>query len=862
MTVARDAALEFAEFTTTSPATLSFTPTGTPRAITVEICTVEIADSITGVTYGGVTMARIDSAVKDAPGEAGRVYTYFLGASIPTGTQTVSIAHDGSATQKWALVRSFTAGADTEVVTFNQLVGIQANPSIALDTGATESLRTAILYSGVGALSGFVELSGMEAVAAGEGNDFGNETTVGGVQTTAATGSFTIGWTAASDDVAMVAVAIQEVSGAGTQNLTGTLFSKAPTFNAGTVTSIRSLTGTLFVTASAFNTGAVTAGYPLTGALFVNPSTFFAGAVTPGAVTLPGTLFVKASTLFVGSITNEGGTQNLSGALFQQPSTFNPGAVTTTYGLTGTLFAETPTFNVGTVSTAALELTGTLFQKTPSFFAGSVTSVSQLSAFPIRQQISRFLTGTSISAELRVAPIQDSMVFALVSAATTLANMGGPSGYSLAAEEQGDGVSIQLWYKRAGAAESPTVTATSSASVALKIHVWESPEGLFVAGDPLDVTDTNDSLTSAVTTLSAGTTATTGQANTFAIAAVAALGGNLDFRLVSWSDGFTALSDHETLGLMGAYKVMTAAEAATATATWSQATTPTSHKAAGLVATFAMAVNLTVPAPAPRRVAFSTLRDVRNTTGTTDMVATFPVVQDHLYLAFVATSKLGANNGNASIATSHGGTVTWTLAQSHFIGSSRRVHLFRALAASNQSAASLTITTPETTCAVWCLVLDITGIDLSGSNGSGALRQIVADDEPSGATFLDASFPIAPLSTNAVVGFCFHGAAERQLIDDDPDIHLLFAESIMASEAQQATVDWFYGTDQTFHWDWATSIHALAIIAEVAIPSIGVSQVPNATVSNVGWDTAPLAGQSIHTYIATDDADYITVTVP
>lgn len=40
------------------------------------------------------------------------------------------------------------------------------------------------------------------------------------------------------------------------------------------------------------------------------------------------------------------------------------------------------------------------------------------------------------------------------------------------------------------------------------------------------------------------------------------------------------------------------------------------------------------------------------------------------------------------------------------------------------------------------------------------------------------------------------------------------------------------------------------------------SQIPSATVSNDGWDTAPLAGQSIHTYIAADDADYITVTVP
>lgn len=44
--------------------------------------------------------------------------------------------------------------------------------------------------------------------------------------------------------------------------------------------------------------------------------------------------------------------------------------------------------------------------------------------------------------------------------------------------------------------------------------------------------------------------------------------------------------------------------------------------------------------------------------------------------------------------------------------------------------------------------------------------------------------------------------------------------------------------------------------------SASVSQIPNGTTSNVGWDTAPLAGQSIHTYIATDDSDYITVTVP
>lgn len=42
---------------------------------------------------------------------------------------------------------------------------------------------------------------------------------------------------------------------------------------------------------------------------------------------------------------------------------------------------------------------------------------------------------------------------------------------------------------------------------------------------------------------------------------------------------------------------------------------------------------------------------------------------------------------------------------------------------------------------------------------------------------------------------------------------------------------------------------------------VTVSQRPDATVSNVGWDTAPTPGQLIHTHIAADDSDYITVTV-
>lgn len=220
MTVARDAVLESATFTTVTPFTFVFTPVGTPRAIVLAIAqTGSVTDTIDGtVSYGGVAMTRLPTVgfAVDSSGEVGSVFFYFLGSGIPTGAQTVSISHTGAATTKWAICASATAAADTEVGASGRLQGNQANPQIALDTGAASSLRFSILFHGAQLLSDLTVLSGMEANATATSIDFGNTLGVFGQQTTAATGSFTIGYTAADDDVAMIAVAIQEVSGVAT----------------------------------------------------------------------------------------------------------------------------------------------------------------------------------------------------------------------------------------------------------------------------------------------------------------------------------------------------------------------------------------------------------------------------------------------------------------------------------------------------------------------------------------------------------------------------------------------------------------------------------------------------------------------
>jgi len=213
MTVARDAVLEFATFTTTSPATLSFTPTGTPRGVTVWIAlSGGFADTITAVTYGGVSMARIGYSV-DTVTEQGIIHCYFLGAGIPTGTQTVEIVHTGDPLTKWAVVQSVTAASDTDVsnlMLWHMSSSDHANPFLTLDTGVQSALRTGIIFSGHDDISSLTPLSGMEAITTADSHDFGTAVAALAQQTTASTGPFNLGFTATAEDMAMLAVSIRE----------------------------------------------------------------------------------------------------------------------------------------------------------------------------------------------------------------------------------------------------------------------------------------------------------------------------------------------------------------------------------------------------------------------------------------------------------------------------------------------------------------------------------------------------------------------------------------------------------------------------------------------------------------------------
>lgn len=243
--------------------------------------------------------------------------------------------------------------------------------------------------------------------------------------------------------------------------------------------------------------------------------------------------------------------------------------------------------------------------------------------------------------------------------------------------------------------------------------------------------------------------------------------------------------------------------------------------------------------PTPLTVSTGRTDTTANITGTVDTAIPFPIVADHLYLAFVAASRNSGLAGNVVIPPSHGG-LNWVLEKSLWIGAARRIHIFRAVSTVDLAAAPISLSTAETRSAFWWTVLDWSGVYATGDSAD-TIRQIGVGTT-TGATFVEATFPTVPLEGNAVAGFCLHGVVEPQQIDAD---HVLLAEGPVAEAGGQwASVDWFLGADATFRWDWATSIHALALTVEVqADTPVGGAGFPQVSVTETVFKTNTTAHQ-------------------
>ncbi|TAN35690.1 hypothetical protein EPN27_03265, partial [Patescibacteria group bacterium] len=219
--VAHDSVSESHTGTTGSTSASSFTwthtPSGTPRGVLVYVYTISATKTVTSVTYGGVAMTEIaGGAASDTGGETGRVDTFFLGASIPTGAQPIVVSRTNNSTIMYASASTQTASVNTEVYTSGIILlqenGTYSVQSITDGSIGVNSLRYAAGYSG-----------GNNPLSAGTGStvlnsiDFGSYTATTARESTAGQGARNVGFTYGSnDDRAGVHLAVREIPAAAT----------------------------------------------------------------------------------------------------------------------------------------------------------------------------------------------------------------------------------------------------------------------------------------------------------------------------------------------------------------------------------------------------------------------------------------------------------------------------------------------------------------------------------------------------------------------------------------------------------------------------------------------------------------------
>ena len=201
-----------------------------------------VSNDVTGITYGGVSMSFVDSA-KNA--ENRWCIVYYLGTGIPTGTQSVSVSLSSSKAFSVQAI-GITASNDTELAGIGsaKTVTTGSNPSVSITGISGASYGFGFFYSGLPNTGDVTAGSGMTMRLQ---RDVGPETLHAESRTSElASGNMTIAFTASSDTVSMVGVAVQESTPSGPANLKtldGTAKASIKTINGTAIASVKTYDG-------------------------------------------------------------------------------------------------------------------------------------------------------------------------------------------------------------------------------------------------------------------------------------------------------------------------------------------------------------------------------------------------------------------------------------------------------------------------------------------------------------------------------------------------------------------------------------------------------------------------------------------
>jgi hypothetical protein len=186
------------------------TPTGTPRGVIVLVVqNVGSTDEVTGVTYGGTAMTAVEELLHSTGAEDGAVYAYFLGASVPTGPQTVIVSVNGIGSSKHAVAITVTGALDTVVEDTTTLDSAgAANPSVTVTIRATTLCFVAgALHSGQNMPTGIAPGAGYVEILE---HDFGNQNAAFERRSALTSVDVAVNWTATSEESGVVGIAIRE----------------------------------------------------------------------------------------------------------------------------------------------------------------------------------------------------------------------------------------------------------------------------------------------------------------------------------------------------------------------------------------------------------------------------------------------------------------------------------------------------------------------------------------------------------------------------------------------------------------------------------------------------------------------------
>lgn len=183
-----------------------YTPTSTPRGIVVTAIHADSStDHISGITYGGVAMARAVTAA-DAVTEPGRADIWWLGSGVPTGTQQVSASVLTSTTDDIQfVVFGLTGSADIEVVDTDKVEGNTDAPSVTMQyAGRTCVTISAFFFGGSTAPTPNANMTNLHT------HDFTSQFGSVDMETTPGTADFVCSYTG-FDDTGLAVAAFSEV---------------------------------------------------------------------------------------------------------------------------------------------------------------------------------------------------------------------------------------------------------------------------------------------------------------------------------------------------------------------------------------------------------------------------------------------------------------------------------------------------------------------------------------------------------------------------------------------------------------------------------------------------------------------------